>query len=287
MKTAFFTLTLASALYGVEAPLVSDAHTRLSLPTSNYGTLPQLQVTPGEAAAYLEFNLSTLPAGTTAGQVVKATLTVFPSRVLTPGQLQAGPAGAPWTETALSASSAPPVIPEATTYANQANSFVVFDVTTTVVSWMNGTRANYGFGIVSAGASVFLDSKENTGTSHSARLEITLAGPQGAQGPQGVQGPQGPAGPQGLQGPSSIQGLITTYSASSTIANNTAGIRLVSCTTSYPVLIGGGCGFTFGSGDIAVLRSAPADDGTNRWSCMVANTSGITRDIQYYAICGR
>ncbi|MBS1859754.1 MAG: collagen-like protein [Acidobacteria bacterium] len=58
-------------------------------------------------------------------------------------------------------------------------------------------------------ASFFIDSKENSLTSHPAVLEVNLfgqQGAQGAQGPQGAPGAPGPPGPQGATGPAGLPG---------------------------------------------------------------------------------
>ncbi|MDE3167811.1 MAG: collagen-like protein [Acidobacteriota bacterium] len=47
---------------------------------------------------------------------------------------------------------------------------------------------------------IYLDSKENTGTSHPATLEVVFTGVVGPPGLQGLQGPAGATGPQGLPG---------------------------------------------------------------------------------------
>ncbi|MBS1858603.1 MAG: collagen-like protein [Acidobacteria bacterium] len=92
--------------------------------------------------------------------------------------------------------------------------------------------SNFGIAIAGVGAtSLQLDTRENTGTSHPAVLEVALVGPAGtpgapglpgppgapgapglpgltgAPGAQGLAGAQGPAGPTGPQGPQGAAGV--------------------------------------------------------------------------------
>lgn len=69
-------LALAGPAVAVELPLTDDATVTFAAPTRNLGRLPTLVVQgpPGRGSAVLlRFDLSTLPAGTTGGHVVKAT----------------------------------------------------------------------------------------------------------------------------------------------------------------------------------------------------------------------
>jgi hypothetical protein len=61
--------------FAVEATLVADAHVNSSRPGVNSGAISNLNV-GGGYTALLQFDLSTLPAGTMAGQVSRATLRV-------------------------------------------------------------------------------------------------------------------------------------------------------------------------------------------------------------------
>src|ERR1700678_1479661 len=68
----------------VEATLVADAHVNSALPGVNSGAISNLNVGAGYTAL-LQFDLSTLPVGTTAGQVLRATLRLYCNRVDTAG----------------------------------------------------------------------------------------------------------------------------------------------------------------------------------------------------------
>jgi len=67
-----------------EATLVADAHVSSARPAVNSGTISNLYVGSGYTSL-LQFDLSTLPAGTTAAQVTKAILRLYCNRVDTGG----------------------------------------------------------------------------------------------------------------------------------------------------------------------------------------------------------
>ena len=78
-------------------------------------------------------------------------------------------------------------------------SFVLVDVTAQVNAWLASPASNFGIQI-SSNATLTIDSKENTLTSHPAVLELTVAGAPGPAGPTGATGPAGATGPPGLAG---------------------------------------------------------------------------------------
>ena len=211
----------SGAASALDAPLLADSSISSAQPTLNLGALPTLTV-GGGANALLQFDLGTLPAGKTPSKLVKATLLLWINRVGTPGLLELLPITSPWTETGVTAASAPThmgpgsgsLLP-----VNAGGQFVAVDVTAQVKSWIANPASNFGFALLPALLSpstvAFLDSKENTTTGHQARLDLTLsdqgpAGPQGAQGPAGPKGPQGATGPQGAPGAMGPQGAPGT-----------------------------------------------------------------------------
>jgi hypothetical protein len=81
------------------------------------------------------------------------------------------------------------------------------DVTALVNGWLASPSTNFGIEIAGAtGTTVFLDSKENTATSHPATLQVTVTGPAGPAGAAGPQGPTGATGATGAVGPSGPKG---------------------------------------------------------------------------------
>jgi len=214
----------------VDVVLTADSHTSASSAGQNYGAAPVLLVQDASATvqgaatrrarAYLRFDLdptgttptSTLPPGTQATDVEKATLVLFLGNVEGEGTIVLRPVtGAAWEEGTITYRNAPelgtgvatvPIAP------GQKDAFVAIDVTGLVMDWIDGVLPNHGLALTARspdGLSVRADSKENTATSHVARLEVTLkggatgaAGPTGATGATGVAGPAGPTGPTGV-----------------------------------------------------------------------------------------
>ncbi len=221
LVVAFLLLAVPFVLPGSTAVLTGDTYVSSSHSTTNYGAAPNLVVDSTDRAL-LKFDLSTLPAGTTAADVAKATLKLWVSK---PCEHSDPPAGSfdvhlvtsAWSEAAVTNHTAPAIgtavasaIP-----AGAADTFVAVDVTAAVQGWLNGTPANNGLVLVAraAGTRVEFDSKENTETSHPAELEIALIGPPGPTGPTGAQGvpglpgPTGPHGPTGAAGATGAQGV--------------------------------------------------------------------------------
>jgi hypothetical protein len=221
------------SLVAVEAPLVADTHVDSAQPTANFGADASILVGP-LTRGLVRFDLSTLPTGTTADQVLKATLTLWVSGVEAPGDVTAALLANDWAERQVNWSNRPQTglcfpnapCPLSTATINSASAFVVFDVTLAVKTWL-ATGGNFGFILQPSGTTnLSFDSKENGLTAHEPRLGITLAGPTGPTGPQGLQGlrgpmgpsgatgsagPAGPVGPQGAVGPQGLQGVANAF----------------------------------------------------------------------------
>ncbi len=217
-------LAVPCLLPATNAPLTGDTYVTNAGPNANFGSRTVLVVSeitgkggPETTLALLQFDLSTLPAGTTAATVAKATLTLYvegPSGTYAPaGTFGVRGVNRAWDEATVTYGAHGPTLGGAVASnipAGPGNMFLAVDVTTAVQEWLNGTP-NYGLALVpdAVGTRIQFDSKESTTTSHPAQLEITLTGPQGPQGPmgpQGTQGPQGVQGVQGIQGPAGPQG---------------------------------------------------------------------------------
>ena len=307
----------SGAASALDAPLLADSSISSAQPTLNLGALPTLTV-GGGANALLQFDLGTLPAGTTPSKLVKATLLLWVNRVGTPGQLELLAITSPWTETGVTAASAPThmgpgsgsLLP-----VNAGGQFVAVDVTALLPA------------LLSPSTVAFLDSKENTTTGHQARLDLTLsdqgpAGPQGAQGPAGPKGPQGATGPQGApgamgpqgapgttgpqgapgatgaQGPQGAQGAaglsgasgVSGYSRQSSVISIPASFLAaldIGCPSGKKALSGG---FQLPNGvdvntalNIVSRQSYPSSDTV--WTQWIANTSGAALNITIWAVC--
>ena len=174
-----------------------------------HGTSGSITIGGGNhAQGLLQFDTSTLPAGTMASQVGKAVLFIYIDTVGAIGNITVNAATTPWTESTVTV--APGVGSPANAGGGIANvatgtypGFLAIDVTLAVQSWLSG--ANYGL-IISSGPSpnaiILVDSKESTTTSHPASLMVSLQ----SQGVGGATGPAGPAGPSGATGATGVAG---------------------------------------------------------------------------------
>ena len=197
----------------VEAVPTDDAHVAAATPTKNFGDAPALivQNAPKVTRAFLKFDLSTLPAGTVGGDVLKATLRLRVASVTTPGLFDVYTVRGPWREHAVNASSAPRLgsaeITGVPVGRAARSTFVTVDLTDVVQDWVDGTLPNHGIALVSnaAGIAVAFDSKE---AGYAPQLEITLRGIPGPPGPAGPAGPPGPPGAPGPAGPPGPPGLV-------------------------------------------------------------------------------
>ena len=95
------TLFLSSPhVWAAQATLVADAHVNSALPTVNSGTISNLDV-GGGYTAFLQFDLSMLPRGTTAAKVSRAVLRLYVNRVTTAGSVSIAPVTVAWGEYSL------------------------------------------------------------------------------------------------------------------------------------------------------------------------------------------
>jgi len=203
---------------GMTAPVVADAYIASAFPTSNYGAAPggaSLRVNGG-AQTLLRFDLGVLP-DVDPSEVAQATLFVWVSTAPAGGTLTVSTAAAPWSEATVTWNTAPgigaAVANGLAVTAGTGGYYLTADLTDQVRDWLaDSPNAGIVLETESGGASVLIDSKENTATSRPAYLEIALSGPPGAQGaagPQGIQGVpglQGVPGPQGEPGPAGATG---------------------------------------------------------------------------------
>ncbi len=201
-----------STARAMEATLVADAHVNSARPTANSGTISNLYVGAGYTSL-LQFDLSTLPAGTAAAQVTKAVLRLYCNRVDTAGLVSVGAVSGGWGEYSVTYSTLPALGNAAqVVQVAQAGTYVTVDVTSLVQGWVAAPATNNGLSLSAGTAAVQFDSKENDLTGHGAMLDIQLAsqgsaGPAGPQGPAGAAGTIGPAGPAGPQGPAGVAGV--------------------------------------------------------------------------------
>ena len=234
-----FMLT-SGASWATDATVSGDASVNSAHPAVNYGRLSNLLV-GGGGTTLIQFDLSSLPAGTTASQIGKATLKLYINRIDASGSVSVLPVSSAWTESAVTYNTIPSLGTAIATFTPTLDEqYAVVDITSLVQSWVTTPASNDGIALTSAAGVVLFDSKENDETSHAAHLDITVisqgpVGPMGPQGPigltgaqgpggpagavgatglQGPQGPVGPAGPQGLIGPTGVQGSTGVAGAS-------------------------------------------------------------------------
>jgi hypothetical protein len=224
------TLPFSTAANAAQITLTGDASVSTAQPSTNFGTLSNLYVGNGNSA-FLQFDLSTLPAGTTSALIACATLTVFVNRVNTAGSVTLSPATSAWSESSVTASSAPTLGATSGIFmASAPRQYVTLDVTALVQNRVTTPASNFGFAfgfaLTSDSANLLLDSKENDETGHAATLDITITS-EGATEPQAIPGPQGPAGPAGANGANGIPGPVGPSGAPGAIgpagANGAAG----------------------------------------------------------------
>ena len=199
-------------------PVVGDAQVNSTYPSTNFGTLPFLQV-GGTSKAYVKFDTSSL-AGIDASTVLRARLTLWTNRIGTGGAVEVSGVSAAWDELSVLDSSTPALSRVlATIPTTQASGYVSADITAEVQRWISSPASNYGLALTASATApltvAFFDSKESVSTSHAPQLEIIMrpgSGPEGPQGPTGLTGsagsvgPIGPAGSAGPVGPIGVTG---------------------------------------------------------------------------------
>jgi hypothetical protein len=177
----FVTLGTLTSAFAQITPS-QDSYTNTTAPTTNYGTATALGVVSSAKSietAYIQFDLSSIPAGYTSTNVAKATLKLYVNRVATGGTFNVDLVSGSWSEKTITADLAPSL---GTTIASgiavgsaNAHDYVLVDVTSAVGDWLNGSQANDGLALVAnSGLSASFDSKENATQSHPAELDIVF-----------------------------------------------------------------------------------------------------------------
>ncbi len=177
-------LTLA-LLTGAQAQITlsGDSYTNTATPTTNFGAKALLDVESASQTSYIQFDLSSIPAGYTGSNVTKATLKLYVNAVTKAGSFNVDYINGTWAEATIDANNAPALgstiaasVPLTTMDKNQ---YILIDVTSAVQAWLNGT-ANDGIALVgNSPLNASFDSKESTSTSHAAELDIVFASGNG------------------------------------------------------------------------------------------------------------
>jgi len=209
VRWSWLAIVLAMAtvrVSAVEPVLTADAHVNSARPGANSGTISNLNV-GGGYTALLQFDLSTLPSGTTASRISRAVLRLYCNRADVPGSINVLTVNSAWGEYSVTFSNMPGLAASAQAVSiRQADAYVFVDITALVQEWVTTPSSNNGIALTSDAAAAQFDSKENDLTGHAPALDVTLSsqGPAGLKGDPGASGAQGPAGVPGvpgLQGP--------------------------------------------------------------------------------------
>lgn len=159
-----------------------DSYTNTATSTTNYGGAGTLGVVSSAASiqtTYIQFDLSSVPAGYNSGNVEKATLKLYVNSVTTGGSINVDYVNGTWSEKTITSGLSPAL---GNTIASgvalttaSANSYILIDVTSAVGEWLNGSEPNDGLALVAnSGLSATFESKENTNQSHPAELDIVF-----------------------------------------------------------------------------------------------------------------
>jgi len=175
-----------TAAYGQLTP-TGDAYTNTADPTTNYGAKTLLDV-ENTQTAYIQFDLSAIPAGYTGSNITKASLKLYVNTVTKAGSFNVDYVNGTWTESTITANLAPALgttiqasVPLTTADKNQ---YILLDITAAVQAWLSGT-ANDGIALVAnSPVDATFDSKESTTTSHPPELDIVFVG--GGSGITGI-----------------------------------------------------------------------------------------------------
>jgi len=91
-------VTIFSALAQAQITPAADAYTNTATPTTNLGTKPVLDVESGSQTTYIQFDLSSIPAGYTSASIAKATLKLYVNAVTTAGSFNVDYVSGTWSE---------------------------------------------------------------------------------------------------------------------------------------------------------------------------------------------
>ena len=175
---------------------------------AKHGKDPFLNVKRG-STAFLRFGLtSSLPSGVASSDIDKATLKVFVSAIKRGGPVTVSRVAQNWAERTVPAGNISPSLDASSAKSfnlsrGLAGNWIQLDVTDIVKAWLPlPSQTNFGIALSSSTTlDITIDSKENTGTSHPAILDVVLINtasiPPIASSP-GINGPEGPMGPSGL-----------------------------------------------------------------------------------------
>jgi hypothetical protein len=240
-------LLACTAAYGQITPS-ADSYTNTVDPSTNFGAKIVLDVESPSQTSYIQFNLSSLPAGYTSADITKATLKLYVFSVTTPGNFNVDYVNGTWAENTITSNLAPAlgttIAASVPLVAADKNQYILIDVTEAVQAWLSGTPND---GIALVGNSPFnatFDSKENTATSHAPELDIVFAGGGTLTGVTTASGSGLTGG--GTSGTLNL-GLLTTCSSGQVLKwNGSAWACATSSGTGTVTSVASGAGLTGG-----------------------------------------
>jgi hypothetical protein len=100
------TVCLLTSAYAQLTPS-SDAYTNTADPTTNYGARTLLDVESASQTTYIQFNLSSIPAGYTSADITKATLKLYVNAPNKAGSFNVDYVNGTWSESTITSSIAP------------------------------------------------------------------------------------------------------------------------------------------------------------------------------------
>src|SRR5271163_3091259 len=136
---------LAPAMgWAQQAMLTGDTQINSAATTTKYGASTTLNINPANSAL-LQFDLTDmLPSGTTAAQVLKARLIVFPDVITIGGTVNLYQVTSAWSESTVTYATKPTVAGTvAATASIGGNNFHYFSVTSLVQSWITTPASNF------------------------------------------------------------------------------------------------------------------------------------------------
>jgi hypothetical protein len=180
LAVSLLALCAWTAAYGQITPS-GDAYTNTATPTTNLGAKPVLDVESASQTTYIQFDLSSIPAGYTSASIAKATLKLYVNTVTTAGSFNVDFVNGTWSEKTITADLAPAlgttIVSSVPLTSANVHDFILIDVTPALGAWLDGTEPNDGIALVAnSPLNASFDSKENTTNSQTAELDIVFAG---------------------------------------------------------------------------------------------------------------
>jgi hypothetical protein len=138
---------LPIAAQAQSVPLTQDSSV-IPGTAANFGVLQTINV--GGASGFqglVQFDLSTLPAGTTSSNISKATLVLFVKAVNAAGTVNISTANGAWTESGVNGNNAPTAGQSVASgvAVSAMGSYLYVDATSAIQSWVTTPDSNNGF----------------------------------------------------------------------------------------------------------------------------------------------